>query len=255
MRKSLWIGAAVVSQILTGIEAEAKPADMITNGSFEVNDGVGQIGTKTTASGWSTQVLSDPPGQGFAFIMNNTADSSGTPSVLSPPNITIWGPNTGSNNGFTVSPDGGAFLAISDWYSRARVSQSVSGLQIGSQYQLSFYWAIAQATDTTGAFQAGWNLTFGSNSDSSGLQSVPSRGFLPWTLYTSTFTATSTTQSLDFDATGTNEMLGFVLFDGVSLTPVPVPEPSTYAMGAVATVILGWISRKRRKFTTTNQAA
>lgn len=248
MRRALIAFLVLITHALVQNAAVAVPADLISNGGFESNGGVGQInGSISYATDWNMEALTDTFAQGFAFVMDNNADSSGAPSLFSPPNMMLWGPGSGVNNGFTVSPDGGDFLALSGSFSIPKVSQSVSGLQIGELYELSFYWALAQATDAQGDYQAGWNLTFGTDTATSGQQPVASKGFANWSYYTATFTAASTTQTLSFEAQGTAGVLPFVLLDGVSLKPVAVPEPSTYMLGGAATLILGWISRSKTK--------
>jgi hypothetical protein len=65
-----------------------------------------------------------------------------------------------------------------------------------------------------------------------------------WTLYTTTFTATSATTTLSFAATGTSDSFGSSL-DDVSVTSV-VPEPATMAMMAAGVLTLLGIGRRRR---------
>src|SRR6202042_312055 len=71
------LGAAVISALVSGPAF----ANLITNGSFETNGGIGQLGDNTNATGWT--VVPDPrngTGSTYGFISgNSTAFSSGSP--------------------------------------------------------------------------------------------------------------------------------------------------------------------------------
>jgi hypothetical protein len=225
--------------------------DLITNGSFEINGGVGQIGGGiSSALGWTsgTPTTSFPP-VAFNFIMDGNADSTGFPSIFSPPNVKIWGPANGINNGFTTSPNGGFFLGADGDYGNAPISQVVSGLTPGQQYELSFYWASAQLTDAVGNYFTGWDVTFdGQQYSVGGLSNqIPSQGFGPWAYVSNIFTASSTSATLQFLATGGPSGLPpMSLLDEVKLSPVSVPEPSTMAMGGFATLFIGLMARRKK---------
>jgi len=250
MRKTIFAIAVIASQIFAPNAAKADPADLVSNGSFEANGGLGQInGTISYATDWSRTVLNNPDSEGFAFIMNNTADSVGAPSIFTPDsgqNVKIWGPANGSNNGFTGSPDGGYFMVLDGAYGRSSISQTISGLTLGLQYELSFQWAAGQLTDSAGDFWAQLDVSFGPDSASTGQTFVASQGFSPWLTFTNIFTASSTSQTLTFTPSGPSGLQPVVLLDGVSLNAVPVPEPSTYLLGGMATVILALLSWKKQ---------
>lgn len=250
MRKTIFAFAVIFSQIFAPISAMADPADLVTNGSFELNGGLGQInGTISYATDWTRTVLNNPDSEGFAFIMNNTADSVGAPSIYtagSGQNVKIWGPGNGVNNGFTGSPDGGYFMVLDGDYGKSSLSQTISGLTLGQQYELSFQWAIGQLEGTFGDYWAQVDVSFGSESMSTGLTPVASQGFRAWETLTHTFTATSNSQTLTFTPSGPSGLPPVVMLDGISLNAVPVPEPSTYLLGGMATLILGFLSWKKQ---------
>lgn len=246
--KTLVAALAIALNILP----PAVAIDLIVNGSFESNGGVGQITTGVSyLTGWSSGTTTTPGTDTFNFVMDGNADSTGFPTQFSASvgqNAKIWGPGNGVNNGFTTSPDGGYFMGGDGGYATGTFYQQVNGLTVGNQYDLSFWWGGAQLTDVSGDYWTGWDITFGSDTASVGGpgNSILSRGFGPWAYYTNTFTATSSSQTLTFLATGPSGLPPITLLDGVSLQPVSVPEPSTMAMGGFATLLVGLMARRRR---------
>jgi hypothetical protein len=239
-------------------------ANLVTNGGFELDAGanpsqVGQVNVFTTLQGWT---VGAPQNSGqphaFVFVLDQNADSIGFPSENSPPNIKVWGPGNGVNNGFTGSPDGGHFLGGDADYARGTVSQSVSGLTVGTQYTLAFDWAGSQFTDQTGQTTQWWNVNFGGNSVDTAHVTVPSQGFTGWMHATMNFTATNASEVLSFLASASPFANGgpaglppFVLLDGVSLnptnaTPTPTPEPSSLLLLGIGAVGL-CVARLRRR--------
>jgi hypothetical protein len=224
----------------------AGAVDLISNGSFEMNGGVGQLGVSTSATNWSSS-----SGFPYNFILNGNADvtgftasTGGTPSqrYLSGPNST-----PSSNNGFGSSPDGGYFFGAQVGFQVGSLSQTVGGLTAGNDYELNFYWAEANLTGNSAPTTSAWSISFGSETGSTVGTSVASNGFSGWLNYTQTFTASSASQILSFSPTGSG-IGGFALLDGVSMREVtiPVPEPSTYALGAIATGVMAAIARRRK---------
>jgi X-X-X-Leu-X-X-Gly heptad repeat protein len=65
-------------------------ANLVQNGSFEINGGVGELaGGITTLANWTVGATVDGAPYPFDFVIDKNADSTGFPSVFSPPNITI----------------------------------------------------------------------------------------------------------------------------------------------------------------------
>jgi hypothetical protein len=138
----------------------ASPINLITNGGFETTtNGAGEIvpgkttGTYiTSATGWYSTSTAANGGYPFLFVAApNTADSTGFPDAWDNGYRHIWGPNDGSNNGFTgVSPDGGNFLILDADYHATPIAQDLSGLHVGDVYSVSFWWAAGQWSLNTG---------------------------------------------------------------------------------------------------------
>ena len=224
----------------------AGAVDLISNGGFEMNGGVGQLGVGTSATNWSSS-----SGFPYNFILDGNADLSGFNASTggSPSPLYLSGPDStpSSNNGFGPSPDGGYFFGAQVGFQVGSLSQTVGGLTAGTDYELSFYWAEANLTGNSAPTTSAWSINFGSETGSTVGTSVASNGFNGWLSYTQTFTASSANQTLSFSPTGSGTG-GFALLDGVSMTEVtiPVPEPSTYALGAIATGIMGILARRRK---------
>lgn len=236
--KTLSAFAAVAT--LACASANATPINLVVNGDFEMmaNNKIGQIDSKTTATGWKSG--------GYNFVFNGaTAASVG--AVGDSGTVKLWGPASGSNNGLTSSPTGGNFLAADGAYGVAPITQMINGLVIGQQYDLSFYWAGAQQSGYNGANTENWTATLGNQGFTTATYKNNSHGFSGWMQQTFTYTATSTSELLSFLATGTpSGVPPFSLLDGVSLT-AKVPEPSSVALLLAGLAMLTIGARARRR--------
>jgi hypothetical protein len=172
-------------------------------------------------------------------------------------NVWFWGPDNTSPvaNGFTASPNGGAFAAL-DSYVTANagvtvgpISQTINGLVAGKTYALSFYWAGAQQAGYTGATTDQLLVSLGAQTVDTSILNVASQGFSGWTQTTLDFTATGTSELLSFLAQGTPAVTDppFALLDGVDLEQVTPPAPdvaSTLGLFGFAAVALGFAGRR-----------
>jgi hypothetical protein len=218
-------------------------ANVVVNGSFELTSltNSGQINT-SNLTGWTTTNVQLGflyfPGTSGAqlsdqFGTNNFQLSQGVKKGAQIPN---------------ASPDGGNWIALDAAPAyHGSLSQSITGLQVGAQYALSFYQAAGQQVGFTGQTTDQWKVTFGTDVALSTLQTDPTLAFQPWTKQTMTFTAAAATQLLTFlSQGGPDGAPPFVFLDGVSLVEV-VPEPSTLmymGMGSFCLVV-SWRFRKR----------
>lgn len=260
--KSLIIAFASSLSIISSADA-----GLLLNGSFEIFSGGTPVGTPsqladTPVGGYST--LSDwVVGSGnigtFGLLMAPaTASGAGSFSPRLGNSISFWGPDSGVLNGLTGSPDGGYFVALGTnallgWPGDG-MTQFLSGLTVGAQYDVAFAWAIAQPTSSTGESSAELQANFGSSaSRTTATRTNPSTGFSNWQYETFSFTATSANEYLNLRATGSGNN-AFVLVDGVTVTAAAtsaaVPEPGTMGLLAAVSVSLIVTRLRRRKIST-----
>jgi hypothetical protein len=236
------LNLAFVVALSAAVPALATPINLISNGDFSTNGGVGELNYQTYfgttyATAWTVGAQMSPTnGTGaFAFIVNSQADSFGFPSGNSTgpnDNLAIWGPGnsaafssggplplspavTNGWNGVPVSAFGNSThyaLGVDGAYGTAPVSQTVNGLTVGMQYSLSFQYAYAQLAGYGGDVTEDWQVSFGANT-----VTTPSH------LLTSPYTSGGTpetggdqgfygwnTYSNTFTATSTSELLSFL---------------------------------------------
>ena len=227
----------------------------VTNGGFETTTGgsTGQLNFDGfSATGWSAPAA----GNNYDFIF------SGATAATAPP----LGGATGVDGSLylwaaTASPNGGNFLGSDPDFSPngpdsttggagGAVFQTVGGLTAGKTYAVTFYQAGAQQHGFSGATTEYWQVSLGAQTKDSPVLSNVSEGFTGWSSDTLDFTATGTSEVLSFlaEGTGGSGEPPFALLDGVSLTQVTaIPEPATWAMMLVGFGVLGTAIRSRRK--------
>jgi len=265
LRKSAIIGFSAIS--LSTLAVSAQAANLVTNGNFESYSGgygtnnlpsqLNDAGTNgyTKLTGWTV----GPGSSGtYGFLINpNTVDRTGSYSPRYTNNFSLWGPNNGSANELTGSPDGGLYLALdgaNDWRGTG-ISQTISGLTIGQQYYVNFSWAAAQQKGFDGATTEQVQVSFAGSSQSTSVYNLPNHGFSGWMQQKFSFTANSVSSVLNFLAIGTpNGQPPFALLDGVSVeavvTPpasssIAVPEPLTI-LGAVTASAFGIVFKRKQ---------
>lgn len=210
-------GIALSTLMLFAFAAPARSAGPILNGSFE------NIGTATASFS-----IDNPTG-----LPNWSASPSGNKIldclVLSSAITDFCGNAFGGGLHFWVnpgpSPDGGNFVAIDgvQAYSTPLV-QTLTGLVVGSRYQVFFYQAAAQQSGFDGATTDQWQVSLGTDTQYSTLMNNVTHGAVPWMSQALFFTATAASEALSFMAIGTPAgMPPFALLDGVSVTQTPEP--------------------------------
>ena len=249
--------------LAVGISSSAHAVtQFVQNGSFETltttpggstAGTAGQLDFNTYATGWSNTVNGNV-GYNFVFSPTTLATTSGTIADNGGANgvdgnLQLWGPGNGSANGLTKSPDGGNFVAADGAYEVEPLTQTITGLTVGQNYAVNFWWAGAQQSGFSGPTTDLWTVGLnpvGQSSDtqSTGTVSLPSHGFTGWQQQTFNYTATSNTEVLSFLATGTpNGEPPFALLDGVSM--IATPEPSSFITMGVGALVLGMFIRRR----------
>jgi hypothetical protein len=230
--------------------------NLIQNGGFEINGGPGFIdlppaeagpqALATTIANWSSD--RDVPAGRWGF---NQVTSLAWLNSQNYYYFGLWGATPGyqNGNGFTTSPNGGWFVSSDGFDRRSAIEQTVSGLEVGTEYTLYYEYAYAQENGVPGDSNNFWHVSFGPDAITSTPLLTPSTGFDGWFTDSQTFTAKSTSQVLSFLAYGTNGVPPYLLLDGVSLTrthEVPGPVPVLGAAG-----VLAWSRKLRRRIQST----
>ena len=202
---------------------------------FDKTNGKGVV-----LAGWTNS------GYNFVYTPGN-ADKTNSTQVLGQYGANyLWGPNDGSDNGFTdASPTGGNFLALDGASEVGGISTTITGMKVGGSYVLSFDYAGIQQHGYNGATTETVKVTIGSTTYAAEpvLQNA-SHGFTGWNHETITFTATAASEALSFLAVGTPS--GVPPFTLVSDISVPVPEPAAWALMLIGIGAVGGLVRRRR---------
>jgi opacity protein-like surface antigen len=237
--KTLLLATGAVAALLAALPALSVPAaaavNLVQNGDFTANGGNGELGFNTSAIGWSAP---DYPA-GYEFLWNGaTADTTGATGVFG--NVTLWDS--------TPAPNGGATVGEVAAFHAGPISQLV-GLTPGKPVMVTFSWAGAQQKGFSGADTVGWNVSLGSQTQSTGLVNVPSEGFSGWKTASFTFTPTGSSEPLTFLAAGSGvDRETFSLVSGVTATQAgAIPEASTWAMLGLGFAGLGLLSFGKRR--------
>jgi hypothetical protein len=263
MRSAIWAAATAALMVSGGAQA----ANLVQNGSFEdhtLSSGQvadiaagGYVGFQVTLPGdaysnavdhWtSAQSPANPYAFNLYFFDGATAKTGDA--------LSQWtSEQQRPNENFTgSSPDGGSFMVLDgDPGFTGPFSQTIDGLNVGSSYKLSFWWAGGELSNRTGYTSITLTGTFGSdpfstptfnNSKPSGVAG----DFSGWQLVSFTFKASAASQVLSFLASGTAptpNLPPVAFLDGVSLTAVP--EPATWGMMILGFGALGAVARRRR---------
>ena len=219
------------------VSPTARATNLVTNGDFtSLSNGLGQIDNLTTATGWVSS--------GYNFVMT-TADQA-VDSQYGAGNLALWDLANGGNNTWDGKAAGaGNFLALDGAYMTGPVTQSISGLQIGQTYDLTFNYAFAQQHGFDQDTVQHLTATIDGISWQSADFALPEHGFTGWQSETLQFTASAATATLSFLAYGNKPVPPFALVSNVSL-PSAVPEPATWAMMIIGVGGIGALARRRR---------
>jgi hypothetical protein len=74
--------------------------------------------------------------------------------------VKLWGRGIGSNNGLTLSADGGAFVGADPGFENGTVSQTLTGLTVGKALTVTFDYA-GDYAGAQWADQRGWAVSLG----------------------------------------------------------------------------------------------
>jgi hypothetical protein len=218
--KSL-LAMAAISFTLSG----QSTAVSITNGSFE---------------GLPTSVNRD--------TFNSTLPTGWTTTIQSPD--TFNAATSFENFAWSSSNDGGDFAHIIALQSPTLVEgffQSVAGLTIGQQYEISFEQSVSNSNFANTGASGFIEVVFGSTTQNSDTLVVPSLGSTAsWIQQTLLFTATAETQDLTFTARPTiGGQRVELAIDGVSISEQNgVPVPATMMLLSLGLAAVGYQRRR-----------
>ncbi len=183
--------------------------------------------------------------------------------------------NSSANQVVNSADGSGWFVGADSAFGQGPIVQTLTGLTMGQQYNLTFWQSAGQQKNFTGATTDLWAVNIGGTFNGSGyiapntiaftggtnlfsdLMSLSSGANVGsqttvsgpskvngWQKQTRTFTANASTLTLNFLAEGTPEGLPpFALLSGVSVEAVSVPEPLTI----IGTLIGGTVAFRLKK--------
>jgi hypothetical protein len=216
-------------------------ANLVTNGNFNL------YGGSAPKNDFVYVQPTDWTGSGL-YDFGVEVDAPGTADNVSDPGIPVYGPfpahgPSGNNNNF-IEADGDPSYSFS-------FNQTISGLTVGQNYNVSFNQAAGQQSgNLVGPTTEQWEVSLGSSTQFSSLMSTPQGGIFPWEAQTLLFTASSTSEVLSFLAVGTpSGAPPMVFLDGVDMEST-VPEPSAFLLlaGVGAVLAIGRLGRRVRAY-------
>ena len=241
--KNLVMVAALASGVVAG--PAFATVNLVQNGSFEDNAGVGQINGNTSVSSWT--VTPAGAANSYAFVFSNSTDTtSGSPQNSAWPYTPVI-----LDSATAPTTAGSYFIGIDPAYRGGTISQNITGLTAGATYAVTFsYEATQQSLPNPGATTAGFTVGFGAASQATPTLNVAAGSASGWKTATMIFTASGTSDLLSFAATGGPSVAvpPFALLDNVSVTAAP--EASTWAMmmlGFAGLGLAGYRSRKTKR--------
>ena len=231
------VAAGALAASLLGSAAFAGPTNLVRNGDFSSSSYTqnNQFGT-----GYGGQGVTGWAGNGGydLYFFAGTATTVSANSQYPGGQEDLWAVSN--------SPTGGNFVALDgDPGVQGSISQTVTGLKVGDNYQLTFSFGAGQVQSRQGATTEQLQASLGGQSFLTNVVSNPSKGFTGWFTTTFDYTATATSEVLSFLSIGTPSGLPpIATLDGVSL--VDVPEPASLALFAVGLGLVGFYATRRR---------
>jgi hypothetical protein len=245
--------------VFAGLACTGARADsLLTNGNFTETSGIGsytspygQIGYDLNLTDWAVTTGSDGKvGYNFVFTPGSADNlNDKDPGDQGINNVHIAGPQDGFNNGFSATdiPGGGNIVGLDGGETTrdTAITQTVTGLTVGTTYALSFWWADAQSYTKVGATKDSITASFGDLApQNTGYVTNVSDGFSGWIYQTDYFTADSTTAVISLENYGLpTGVPPFALLADVSLT---VPEPASAGLFLAGLAGLVAFARLRR---------
>ena len=175
--KAVLAGLAITTLVVTGAAAHA--TELVQNGDFSENTGLGQLGYNgISATDWSNPY----PQYNFLFSSSKpTGVVNGQYGGLSLINV-------------ATPPAGADFVGLDADYQTGPLQQTINGLTAGDSYDLTFYWAASQQTGFTGPTTQQLQVSLGGQTDKTQVYHLPSQTFSGWMPASMEFTATSSSE-------------------------------------------------------------
>ena len=247
---SAWTSAAVTAALAFGFGGTG-PAqatvNLVQNGDFTLTP-LSSPGGYLCQTGVSTNCTTEKTNV-TDWLSTCTSDCGVSSTAAS---LLFNGTNGGAFNGnrglwaFTgLAGYTGNYVAIDGdpKYSSA-IYQTIDGLTVGTRYNVTFEQAAAQQNTLNGATTEWWGVSLGGVTQNSTTMDNPSHSFVGWYAQTLQFTATATSEVLNFQGHGTpGGEPPIALLADVSV--LAAPEPSTWAMMALGFVGLGLAGSRR----------
>jgi len=160
-----------------------------------------------------------------------------------------------------ASPDGGNYVLMDgDPKYSGTLSQTLTGLIVGKVYSLSFYQSAGQQTGNSGNSTDFWKVTFtkagggatyntfGSASQNAITVTSASTTSPGWQQVTYTFTASATSEVLNFLSVGASGVPPYLFLDGVDVEVASsVPEPGTLSLLLAGLMALPLARRRNQR--------
>jgi hypothetical protein len=240
MKKTI---VAALAALALNVAPASAATNLVVNGGFEStttssSNGNFQIGTAGTVTGW-TSTGSNAYNLLFHSANANTVAGNAAGAYAYTNNEFMWASTASSQGGNFVALDGDSDV-------RGAFTQMITGLVIGTTYDLAFEWGAGQIHSRSGATTEQLQVSFGGSNFNTAVLNNSSHGFTGWNTVNHSFVATSTSQLLSFLSVGTpNGLPPVALLDNVRLTAA-VPEPATWAMMIFGFGVIGSVTRSRR---------
>ena len=254
MRLSTLCIATLLSIGAVGI-AHATP-NLITNGDFSQTSPAKTIPTQFGSNSGPGFDGSGSCSYGGQFVSGWTGNSGYEiwyPSAAAASGVTACNQYNGATTqrlpaAVVAPPVGSAFVGLDGQAGlNGAIQQTVNNLTTGAKYTVSFYWGSTQEMSRTGATTEQLQVSLGSQSFLTSINSIGTHGWSGWAAQSFTFTANSASEALNFLSIGTPGGLPpFAVLSGVSMTQ-NVPEPPVLAMFGGGLLGLGLLTMYARR--------